>query len=151
LTWLESELAKTRVNDYETKAVLLHALSVAGRGDFTLANQLYRNRPSLSPAGLAYLALAFAEMDRKPTADELLTLVAERMPRADAGEGAVQALPWNASSVELRAIYALALDKTTPASPRLKEQVDWLLAHRTGHRWSPDKATGPAMLVLGSW
>jgi tetratricopeptide (TPR) repeat protein len=45
----------------------------------------------------------------------------------------------------------LALDKTSPNSPRLKEQVEWLLSHRTGHRWSPDKATGPATLVLGSW
>ena len=54
--------------DYETKAVLLHALTVAGHGDFPLANELYRNRPSLSPAALAYLALTFAEMDRKQTA-----------------------------------------------------------------------------------
>jgi uncharacterized protein YfaS (alpha-2-macroglobulin family)/tetratricopeptide (TPR) repeat protein len=167
VTWLQAEMAKTRVNDYETKAVLLHALSVAGQGDFTLANQLYRNRPSLSPAGLAYLALAFAEMDRKPTAEELLTLLGDRLPQDDtptpaktkqpaggqptAGQAGAKTLPWNASSVELRALYALALNRTTPASPQLKAQVDWLLAHRTGNRWSPEKATGPAMLVLGDW
>jgi tetratricopeptide (TPR) repeat protein len=151
ITALESEIAKTRVSDYESKAVLLHALAVAGKGDFTLANQLYRNRPSLSPAGLAYLALAFAEMDRKQTADELLGALADRITQANGPAQGAKALPWNAAPAELRAIYALALDKTAPASPQLKEQVDWLLAHRTGHRWSPDKATGPAALVLGSW
>ena len=25
------------------------------------------------------------------------------------------------------------------------------MAHRTGHRWSPDKATGPAMLAVCRW
>ena len=53
--FLQTQLSKSRVADYETKAVLLHSLSVAGSADFTLANQLYRNRPSLSAAALAYL------------------------------------------------------------------------------------------------
>jgi tetratricopeptide (TPR) repeat protein len=90
-------------------------------------------------------------MDRKQTADELLGTLADRIPQANAQAPGAKALPWNAAPVELRAIYALALEMTTPGSPKLKEQVDWLLAHRTGHRWSPDKATGPAALVLGSW
>ena len=38
-----------------------------------------------------------------------------------------------------------------PTSPKAKELVDWLLAHRTGHRWSPEKATGPATLALCDW
>jgi hypothetical protein len=29
--------------------------------------------------------------------------------------------------------------------------IDWLLAHRAGNRWSPDRATGPAMLALCRW
>ncbi|MEX0586660.1 MAG: tetratricopeptide repeat protein, partial [Pirellulales bacterium] len=58
---------------------------------------------------------------------------------------------WTHGSAELRALYALALQQISPESPRLHEQIDWLLAHRAGHRWSPDKATGPAMLALGAW
>ena len=34
---------------------------------------------------------------------------------------------------------------------KAKELIDWLLAHRAGHRWSPDKATGPATLALCQW
>ena len=37
------------------------------------------------------------------------------------------------------------------AVARAKELIDWLLAHRTGLRWEPDKATGPAALALGAW
>ena len=40
------------VADYGSQAVLLHALSTAGQGDFALANRLYRVRPSLSSAAL---------------------------------------------------------------------------------------------------
>ena len=35
--------------------------------------------------------------------------------------------------------------------PKLKELVDWLMAHRTGNRWAPEKATGPAALALCRW
>ena len=42
-------------------------------------------------------------------------------------------------------------EQIAPQSPKAKELVDWLLAHRTGYRWSPDKATGPAALALCRW
>ena len=70
--YLQSQIVATAETDFESKAMLLHALSTTGHGDFTLANRLYRNRPALSNSALAYLVLAFAEMDRKPTAEELL-------------------------------------------------------------------------------
>ena len=153
LAFLKNQAAATDNADYESKAVLLHALAVAGQGDFALANRLYRERPQLSPAALAYLALAFAEMDRKPTASELLALLKQK--NLDAlvlkREAAGGVLPWNQSPAELRALAALAWQKVTPKAPEAKEQVDWLLAHRTGYRWSPDKATGPATLALGMW
>ncbi|MCO6453957.1 MAG: tetratricopeptide repeat protein [Pirellulaceae bacterium] len=147
LTYLKSQIAQSAVADFETKAILLQALAAAGQGDFTLANQLYRNRPALSPAGLAHLALAFADMDRRQTAGELLELLAQKNLDAAPQGG----LSWNHAGTELRAIYALALDKVTPADDRLRQQVDWLMAHRTGHRWLPDKATGPAMQALCRW
>ena len=51
----------------------------------------------------------------------------------------------------MRALYALALEAVEPDSPKIKEQIDWLLAHRSGNRWSPDKATGPATAALAQW
>lgn len=161
---VQSALANSAVTDYESKATLLHALRVAGHEDFPLANQLYRNRHAMSPAALAYLALAFAEMDRQATAEELLGLLGDRIdpkPSTDGGadpfsSAAVDTVSWLQSDVELRAIFALALQKAAPedGSPRdgrLRTQIDWLMEHRTGHRWSPDKATGPAMLAVCRW
>jgi tetratricopeptide (TPR) repeat protein len=153
LGYLRNQVAATDNADYESKAMLLHALSVAGQGDFALANRLYRDRQGLSTAALAHLILSFAAMDRKPTAEELLGLLAERNldDTASRRESAKGSLPWSGSSAELRALYALALQEVSPKSPKLKELVDWLLAHRIGHRWAPDKATGPAALALTRW
>lgn len=157
--FLASEVAKTRDDDYESKAILLHALAAAGRDDFALANRLHRNRPALSTSALLHVALALAEMDRKPMAEDLLKVVAERNLDAPLAARAGRtsspsydkALPWTHAAAETRALYALALVRTTPEAAKLKEQVDWLLSHRAGHRWAPDKATGPAMLALCEW
>jgi len=151
--YLKNQVAAADNSDYESKAILLHALSTAGQGDFALANRLYRDRPSLSAAALAHLALALVEMDRKATAGEILALLASRnlddaALRRQTSHGL---LPWSHSPAELRALAALAIQKVTPQAPKAKELVDWLLAHRVGHRWAPDKATGPAALALVEW
>ncbi|HXT61180.1 MAG TPA: alpha-2-macroglobulin family protein, partial [Pirellulales bacterium] len=153
LTYLAGQIAATSDSDYESKAILLQGLSAAGRGDFTLANRLYRNRPALSNAALAHLAHALVEMDRSPMAGEILDVLAKRnlddaAPKRSAELGS---LPWSEAATEIRALYLLSLEKVSPDSPKNKELVDWLMAHRTGHRWSPDKATGPAALALGQW
>src|SRR5690606_15907418 len=105
---------------YETRAVLLHALSEAGQGDFTLANRLYRNRPALSNAALAHLSLALVAMDRKSMASELLGTLAERNldDLAMKREAALGCLPVNQSSAELRALYALASMQVAPQSAK---------------------------------
>lgn len=153
LHYLAGETAAADNDDYETKAILLHALCMAGRGDFALANRLHRERPSLSAAAMLYLALAMVEMDRRQIAAELLGLLAERDLDQQTEQAAAERgpLPWNHSPVELRALYALAIQAVDPQTPRAKELIDWLMAHRTGRRWSPDKATGPAALALCRW
>jgi alpha-2-macroglobulin len=150
--YIQGQIATTAETDYDSKSVLLAAIAAAGRGDFTLANRLYRNRPALSTGALVYLALALAEMDRPPMAHDLFELLAKRKLDGTPEElGARALLAWNDASAELRALYLIALQKTEPENAKVKEQVDWLLAHRTGHRWSPDKATGPAVLALSRW
>ena len=153
LGYLRNQSAATDNADYESKAILLHALAAAGQGDFALANRLYRDRNSLSSAALAHLALSFAAMDRKATAKEILDLLEKRnlddtATRRDSAKGV---LPWSSSPAELRALYALGLEDIGSKSPKAKELVDWLMAHRTGNRWSPEKATGPAALALCRW
>jgi tetratricopeptide (TPR) repeat protein len=114
---------------------------------------LHRNKPSLSTAALAHLALAFAEMDRDATARELLEGLGERdLENVPERRGAaLGSLPWSYSPTELRALYALALEMANPDSTKTKEQIDWLMTHRTGHRWSPEKATGPAAMAVATW
>jgi uncharacterized protein YfaS (alpha-2-macroglobulin family) len=56
--YLRGQLAATDNADYESKAVVLHALAVAGQDDFPLANRLYRSRPALSTSALVHLAMA---------------------------------------------------------------------------------------------
>ncbi len=151
--YLQSQIANTAETDFESKAILLHGLSMLGHGDFTLANRLQRNRPSLSVSALAYLALAFSEMDRKATAKEILDDLGQRnlievpMRRASL----VGCSPWSDASVELRALFALGLEAASPESAKTKEQIDWLMANRMGHRWAPEKATGPAALAVATW
>lgn len=152
--YLQAQLAALAETDYEARAVLLHALSVAGQGDYALANRLHRNKAALSPTALVYTALAFAEMDRKPVANELLVAISNEAALVDlpTRRGSPRGiLPWSASGIELRALQALALSKITPEDPKLKEHVDFLLANRRGHRWAPEKATGPAALVVCDW
>jgi uncharacterized protein YfaS (alpha-2-macroglobulin family)/TolA-binding protein len=153
LTYLQNQVAAAAESDYDAKAVLLHALSAASQGDFALANRLYRNRPALSAGALAYLALAFIEMDRKATAAELVELLGQKnLDDAATRRASPQApLPWCQAPAELRALYALAAEEAVPKAPKTKQLVDWLLAHRTGHRWLPEKATGPAALALVRW
>ncbi len=153
LGYLRNQVAATDNADYESKAILLHVLAVAGQGDFALANRLYRDRNALSSAALAHLALSFAAMDRKATAEEILGLLEKRnlddtASRRSAAQGV---LPWSHSPAELRALYALAIQEVSPKSPKAKELVDWLMAHRTGNRWAPEKATGPAALAACRW
>ncbi len=83
ITFVQTAFTAARENDYDGKAMLLHSLSTAGRGDFAYANRLHRSRPSLSPTALAYLALAFVEMDRKEIAKELLDLLAPKLASED--------------------------------------------------------------------
>ena len=150
IQYLRSQIAATSSTDYESKAMLLHALAVAGEGDFPLANRLYRNRASLSESGLAYVALALAEMKRNSLAQDLLRDVnVSRAPGAsDKRRGG---LSWSDSSVELAALQALALEEVSPTDSRLELLIERLLKERVGHRWAPDKATGPATLVLARW
>lgn len=153
LNYLSTQVAATPENDYESKAILLQGQAAAGRGDFALANRLHRNRPAMSNAALAHLALALIKMDRAPMAQDLLGMLATRnlddtAPRRKSATGS---LPWAHDATEIRALYALALESVSPGVPKVQELVDWLLAHRTGHRWSPDKATGPATLALCDW
>ena len=62
-------------SDAESKAILIHALSVTGRADFSAANRLYRERQNLSETALAYMAAAFVRMERPTFAEGVLKIL----------------------------------------------------------------------------
>lgn len=160
ITFAQSAFTTARENDYDGKALLLHALSAAGRGDFAYANRLYRSRTSLSRTALAYLSLAFVEMDRKEIARELLDLLAPKLAevaRIETANGSVGRAapagprPQGVPPAEVQALYLHGLNATAHGDRKLKDTADWLLAHRAGSRWQPERATGPATLALAEY
>ncbi|MDY0169059.1 MAG: tetratricopeptide repeat protein [Thermoguttaceae bacterium] len=150
---LRNAIARSEDTDYEDRAVLLHAMTTAGEGDFLLANRLHRDRAQLSPPALAYLGLTLAEMDRYEMAAEVLDLLAEKdldqeaAPRGETGGP----LRRSHSPVELRAVCLLGLQKIAPDSPRIETLAEWLLAQRSSSRWQSAGAAGPAVVALARW
>lgn len=149
IQYLETAITQVRADDMEIRSVLVHALALAQRADFALVNRLHRERQNLSLAGKLYLALTLAVMQRAPMAMEVLKLV----DLSSAGDSSAVRLQGSValSLVEAHALFALALQAVAPESPDLQTEIEWLLTHRAGHRWLPDRATGPAAMVLGQW
>jgi alpha-2-macroglobulin len=153
IQYLTSQITVTEADDNESKAVLLHALCMAGKPNFSLGNRLHRERLSLSTPALLYLCLALAEMDRTEMAGELLSLI-DRAPSERAGGLArTPAAPHACHQSPLHdlALHAVALQHVAPETPQAQELIDRLWAERTGSRWSPDQATGPAAWALCRW
>lgn len=153
MAFVAGQIAATGESDLESKCILLVPLALADREDFALANRLHRARQTLSNSALAHLGLAFAYMDRGPAALELLTLLGSRKLDADLARRQSEkgSLPWSYAATETRALYLLALQMAAPADPKNQELADWLIANRSGSRWAPEKATGPAALALCEW
>ena len=76
-------------NDAESKALVVHALSLTGRADFSAANRLYRERQNLSETALAYLTAAFVRMGRPSFAEDLLKILDTKL---------VEKCRWNSNS-----------------------------------------------------
>ena len=155
VNYLSAQLVAVPDDDLEAKSVVLHALSEAGHGDFAVANRLYRGRTTMSHAAAAYLALALIKLDHTAMAADLLSAALNRAPVAAGADGKAIAsagdASYNAGPSEVRALLGLALTTASPASAELPKIVEQLLAARAGNRWSPEKATGPAVMVLTEW
>ncbi len=150
--YLAARQTEAADDDLDLKAALLHALAEAGRGDFAVANRLYRSRAALTPAGGAALALALVKMDHRPMAVDLLSGILAR-PAAVEVEiaGGVRQALRRRHVVEEQALLALAVQRAQMNAPQLAELVEHVTAARRGNRWSPERATGPATAALAAW
>jgi alpha-2-macroglobulin len=145
IVYLNSGFRSASQQDDEQKAEIVWALAVQGSGDFAAANRLHRARGSLSPAALAYTALALVEMDRAPMAAEVAEALVQRLG-ADQKRALTEGnTPWNTSPTEMTALAAYTLGRALPSSPALSPLVDALLGARP---WAPARARGFALSAL---
>src|SRR5262249_24122630 len=126
--FLAQEFAKADAADHDSRATLLHALSVRRKASFEQANALNRVRQNLSDAALAYLSLTVANLDRPELADEVLGVLGPRSKVESAGPGLPPRRywegggpsPWHRGRVEATALAALAFAKARPQAAELR-------------------------------
>ncbi len=157
--YLTQQLAGVDSADVDTRLAILHALSTVGRATFEQANSANRSRQNLTDASLSYLALTFANLDRKTLAVEVLGVLGPRAKKEDLGPGIPAASywagdrqnPWLKSAEETTALAAFAYARANPQDPLLSSSINWLLSRRIGLGWQPHKARGPALAALGRY
>lgn len=160
VNYLSNVFSKNPIpNDPETRAMVVHALSVRKRASFEAANSLNRLRQNLPSAALAYLAMTFANLDREGLAREVLDLLARRARTETVSPGRRPLIywtsegsnSWHSSAIEVTALCALALGRSNPGDERLAGAIEWLLSKRSGAGWSPSKARGPVLAALSGY
>lgn len=157
--YLQAAFNATDASDSETRAVLLHALSTRHLAGFEAANALNRGRAGLSDAGLAYLALTFANLERRALALEVLSVLTPRAKTEAVAPGLPSRRYWEGGSrhpglrgpAEATALAALAYSRALPDAPELRGAADWLIAHREVQGWQPETSRGPAVAALATY
>lgn len=152
--YLTQSLAQVDRRNLVASAAILHALSTRGKATFEQANSLNRLRDGLPNQALAYLALAFANLDRASMGGEVVGILSRRARTEPAGPGKRPRTFWTEGAAGDPAfttgLAALAFARLSPGA-ELAGAVDWLQAHRVGEGWSPHKAKGPAMAALAKY
>ena len=146
-------------NDTEGKALLLHALSVSGKADFSTANRLYRERASLNEPALAYLSAAFIRMGRSTFARELLNLLEHKSSRVENGGTDRKLVYWKGGTQ-----HALLRDRTETTAMALwcyaklrrdskiaASAAEYLLAHAGIRGRSSNRALGASVAALAQY
>ncbi|MCC7011458.1 MAG: hypothetical protein IT454_02750 [Planctomycetes bacterium] len=136
----------------ESKALLSWAMAAHEIADFGALNRLHRQRATLSPAALAFTALALARSDRAAMATEVADELEKRAsdfvaptPRPTCRFALDGNAIWSRSELEMTAFAALALQRAKPASGRIAPALEFLLAQRP---WFDARARGMAVAAL---
>ncbi len=153
IQFLEQAFKKAPQQANELKAMMLFALSVHGKGDFGLANRLYRLRNSLSPAALAYTTLSLSEMEKKPMAAETAQILEAKARTIEMQQNTQTQCrwpvkdntAWNRAPLGQTALSVLAIERARPGSSFVKQGADYLAAHRP---WQPERARGMVLAAL---
>ncbi|MFL6465967.1 MAG: alpha-2-macroglobulin family protein, partial [Bryobacteraceae bacterium] len=150
--WVTADLKKQRDLAPDLRAYMQYSLALAGKADTAALGQIYSDRSTLSPDGLALLGLALEQIKDKRAAD-----VASQLER-DAKQTSEEAwwpaardqmLDFEADITPEASAYAMKLlSRERPNSPLLSKAALWLVNHRNqGYWWSSSKQT--AMVIYG--
>ena len=130
VVYLQEALTIIPPEEPEKSAMILHALALRDKADFSVANRLHRDRANLGDTALAYLAATLHVMNRDEMAGQLVAILAES---AQTGNGRAH---WNGSSRVVR----LSPDENTTA------MALWTLAKLKSH---PELRAQAAAFLLG--
>ncbi len=156
-SYLNNTFTRLAATDNDAKAVVLHALSVAGGADFSHANRMHRERHTLSPAALAYTAMTFANLKRGEFAGELLDVLAQKAVVGSLGTRPVAHWvatgkhAWLKDNVETTALAVMAMMRVRPKSPQIAPAINYLMNRRSAHGFAPAKAHGPAVGAIAAY
>lgn len=154
---LTAGFSKLGTQDNDSKAVVLHALSITGKADFAHLNRIYRERAGLTSNALAHAAVAMVNLGRTEFARDFVALL-EKKAKQEApanqpkiawwvGEGHT----WLQDTNETTAMTLLALAGTNPDSPLAEQAANMLLRNKGCFRYSSPKAIGPAVAALAAY
>jgi alpha-2-macroglobulin len=153
-TYLLKQLEGFEANDHNSKAIILHALSLDKRADFGACNRLYRDRNSLGNSTLAYLTRCFYNLDRKEIAIELAGIL-ETKAKAEPDQPVIwesgYKAAWLNDAPETTALVLLALAESKPDSPRAEAAAKSLLQFHGCFGFPTGRARGPAVAALAKW
>jgi uncharacterized protein YfaS (alpha-2-macroglobulin family)/tetratricopeptide (TPR) repeat protein len=162
-TFLKNSYANLDQDDYDLRAMIMHALSRSGAADYSFVNRLYRNRNNLSNAALAYTALSLAGLEHKDMGLELVGLLETKAVFADsAGDITGQKEKplywsgkdnqlWERNTVETTALVLMAYEALKPAAPQVEQAVRYLIKLKGPYGYTPAKAKGVAVTALTAY
>lgn len=137
-----------------SRAYVLYALTLAGKGDLGLTNALYDRRAILGNYGKAYLLLALQGQQASGQEGKLMSLVSDLSGAAIASATGAH---WEEAQPDYRtmdtnarstAIVLDALVRAAPDNSTIPSAVRWLMVARKEGHWATTQETAASLLAL---
>jgi uncharacterized protein YfaS (alpha-2-macroglobulin family) len=152
--WLKRDFAQNPKLAADLRAYMQYALALAGQTDAAALGEVYGQRASLSPYGMAILGLALEQAQAKDERAAEIAAALERSAEQDQEQAwwtatRDQLLDFSEDATPEATAYAVKfLSHQRPDSPLLPKAALWLMNHRNeGYWWSSTKQT--AMVIYG--
>lgn len=129
-----------------------YVLALYSKKNDNILNELYNKREKLQSSGMAYLALAFIELNEKPKAEKL---VDDLIKRADVSGPVITysilkhlGYSMNYNSPEVTSIVLRAMQRIRPDSNLNEKMLQYLIDAREGNYWYNTKTTSSVILAI---